>query len=163
MEQVGDSSQSPKRHFRQPKTPHASIRKLLTIIAESQQATLQETGFLTYCSGLDGFLMQDLETATAELCLRERQDGRTSFPSLPTIVAETQKAANRRYVQVREDRDRQTRAYALAHPEKYCTLKEIESCIGRIQAKRAAGHHIPNPGDNATQEQYEAFARHGDA
>jgi hypothetical protein len=138
-----------RRTFRQPRTPHDSIRKLLVILAESQQATVHETAYLTYSKALDGFQKEDLEAAIAELCLKERPEGRTAFPALGTIIAETQRQANKRFERKRSEKLSSERQHYLDHPEEYVTWPEIMEELKRIQAKRAAGEcmtmMIPKP------------------
>jgi hypothetical protein len=141
--------------------PHGTIRKLLTIMAESLQASVTDATFLTYSRGLDGFLLIDLEAAIAALCLRERPDGKTSFPSLPTIISEVQSQSRRRYERVRAEKDKEERAYVIAHPDEFVSLKEIFDCVSRIQAKRKAGAKIPIPDANASEDELDAYVSFG--
>lgn len=127
MEHISETGIQPKRksHWQQPKTHHDSIRKQLVVLATARQATIQEAAFLVYCNGLEGFLIDDLQAAVAQLCLTERPEGRSALPSLGEMVTACQSAAQHRHEAERAEKDRQSSAYREAHPEQFCTMAEV--------------------------------------
>ena len=127
MEQFGSKDLRPVKSgtFRQPKTSSLAIVGLLLTLAAARQATFLEKAQETYCRGLDGFLLVDIQGAVAAMALQERPEGRSSMPSLGEMVTACQRAAQRRHEASAEEKRRQEAQYVRDNPERFCTWKEV--------------------------------------
>lgn len=124
-----------KETFRQPKTSLASILPLLLTLATARQADFGEAAQKTYCRGLDGFTLEDIQAAVARLALSERPEGRSAMPSLGELVSACQNAGRRRHEAEAQAKRKVEADYARANPSEFCTLKEITDELHMKRAK----------------------------
>lgn len=113
--------------WRQPKTSHESIAKLLTVLALSRQTVMEEAAMKTFARGLDGFLLQDIQHAVSQLCLQDAPAGKTSMPSLGAMVTACQAASRHRFEAESLAKQAQESQYVREHPDRFCSWKELMS------------------------------------
>lgn len=135
MEQFGTTDLKPARKetWRQPKTPFETIVKLLLTLATARQAEFGAKAQETYARGLDGFLEADIRMAVQTLALTEPGEGKSSMPKLGEMITACQKAAQKRFEAVQQENMRQEEAYRKAHPERFCTWKEVLEEMAMMQ------------------------------
>src|SRR5690242_506145 len=62
------------------------IKTQLAMVASAQQATLSREDYRLYSTAMAEFEQRDVVEAIRMLCLRERHEGETAFPALPTAL-----------------------------------------------------------------------------
>ena len=139
MERFGTTDLRPARSktWQQPKTSWDVLLPLLMTVATARQASFLEKAQETYCRGLDGFLVDDIRSACASLALQERPEGQPAMPSLGSMVTACQTAVKARYERARLEKEQQESAYRAAHPDAFCSWKELMDTMHEQQAKCA--------------------------